>query len=229
MANLETLKLKFFKDPSPVPQARFNSEKTLLYWNRVGLVSPQFLSKLCNILKIHKMFFRSKIDPRLPDNAYFKFPTTLGKTIVEVIPDMLPRHQYLSLVNKSNLFIAPRYYEGVGVTFLEALARGCVVFSANSPTMNEYIFHKTTGYLLKGSSEDNIGLRIAQKFKRAFKKLQNFGQSFPKYKISDSQKWTEIENLDLEELGNNARYQHMIGYEDWLKSLPNYSKFILDW
>ena len=46
-------------------------------------------------------------------------------------------------------YIAPRVYEGIGMSFLEAMARGRCVVAADHPTMNEYIEHGKTGFLFQ--------------------------------------------------------------------------------
>lgn len=42
-------------------------------------------------------------------------------------------------INEKAIFIAPRDYEGIGLSFLEAMAMGKAVVGVNNPTMNEYI------------------------------------------------------------------------------------------
>lgn len=44
-------------------------------------------------------------------------------------------------------YVAPRLHEGIGMSFLEAMARGQCVIAADSPTMNEYITHGVNGLL----------------------------------------------------------------------------------
>lgn len=50
------------------------------------------------------------------------------------------------LKNKG-IYIAPRYIEGVGTSFLEAIAQGKLVIAHNKPTMTEYIKNGKTGFL----------------------------------------------------------------------------------
>lgn len=47
----------------------------------------------------------------------------------------------------ANVFFAPRPLEGIGMSFLEAMARGLCVVAPDAPTMNEYISHGTNGLL----------------------------------------------------------------------------------
>ena len=50
-------------------------------------------------------------------------------------------------VRRANVYFAPRRYEGIGQTVLEALALGLCVVAPDAPTMNEYIVHGETGLL----------------------------------------------------------------------------------
>lgn len=50
-------------------------------------------------------------------------------------------------IKTKGIYIAPRYLEGIGMSFLEAMAQGKVVIAHNAPTMNEYITNGKTGYL----------------------------------------------------------------------------------
>jgi hypothetical protein len=57
------------------------------------------------------------------------------------------KDQYFASLATCELFIAPRGAEGIGLSFLEAMANGLVVVAVNYPTMNEYIMNGVTGFL----------------------------------------------------------------------------------
>lgn len=57
------------------------------------------------------------------------------------------RADFEEVVSRANVYFAPRLAEGIGQTFLEAMARGQCVVAADSPTMNEYIVHGVNGLL----------------------------------------------------------------------------------
>jgi glycosyltransferase involved in cell wall biosynthesis len=50
-------------------------------------------------------------------------------------------------MNAAHLVFAPRALEGIGMAFLEPMARGQIVVAPDRPTMNEYLRHRTTGLL----------------------------------------------------------------------------------
>ncbi len=72
------------------------------------------------------------------------------------------REDYLMLVKSARIYFAPRLYEGIGMTFLEAMALGRCVVAPNHPTMNEYITDGINGILYnprfpKPINFDNVG------------------------------------------------------------------------
>lgn len=52
-----------------------------------------------------------------------------------------------NILDKANVFFAPRAAEGIGQSFLEAFVRGQCVVAPDEPTMNEYILHNHNGIL----------------------------------------------------------------------------------
>lgn len=57
------------------------------------------------------------------------------------------RDGYSKLLCSSNIFISPRHREGIGMSFLEAMAHGLCVVAKNQATVNEYIRHGQNGLL----------------------------------------------------------------------------------
>jgi glycosyltransferase involved in cell wall biosynthesis len=68
------------------------------------------------------------------------------------------RDEMWELMSQKGIYVAPRQYEGIGLSFLEAMAMGKAVVAANTPTMNEYIEHGKTGYLFDLSRPERISL-----------------------------------------------------------------------
>jgi len=57
------------------------------------------------------------------------------------------RTDFEKVVQRANVFFAPRLTEGIGQSFLEAMSRGQCVIAADNPTMNEYIVHGVNGLI----------------------------------------------------------------------------------
>jgi hypothetical protein len=58
------------------------------------------------------------------------------------------KSEYLQMLDSTDIFIAPRYAEGIGMSFLEAMAHGCCVIAHDMPTHNEYITNWKDGILV---------------------------------------------------------------------------------
>ncbi|OAI22819.1 hypothetical protein A1351_20410 [Methylosinus sp. R-45379] len=59
--------------------------------------------------------------------------------------------QYLAVLDRANVFIAPRVGEGIGMAMLEAMARGMLILAHDAPTNNEYISNWINGILFDKS------------------------------------------------------------------------------
>ena len=81
-------------------------------------------------------------------------------TLVE--GEFIPKDDYLQLIKEPGVFLAPRPKEGIGMSFLEALAMGKCVIAHDDASMNEYITDGENGFIrnLNGNiaaiSKDNI-------------------------------------------------------------------------
>ena len=224
-AGLETLDVRYFCDPDAQPPARWGGERVAFYWNRIGLVSPRFLERWCEALKIDRLLFKGHTDPFVPERLAFKLPSKLGQTVVEDVPHAEKRDDYFRLIERANIFLAPRPYEGIGMTFIEALARGNAVFAFDGETMSEYITQGQDGYLLHGRSS-----LMARAWVRGRRKLAKYGLPSPKpiFYLTDRQPWSNMARLDLPAIGRAARIAHIDGYARWQASIPQMAQFISD-
>jgi glycosyltransferase involved in cell wall biosynthesis len=65
---------------------------------------------------------------------------------------------YAKLLPKANVFLAPRFSEGIGLAFLEAMAHGLVVVAIDGPTHDEYIRNWYNGILFNKELHSSIDL-----------------------------------------------------------------------
>lgn len=61
--------------------------------------------------------------------------------------DFLPPEEYAAFIDRFGVYIAPRAKEGIGMAFLEQIARGKCVIAHDDATMNEYITDGQTGII----------------------------------------------------------------------------------
>jgi glycosyltransferase involved in cell wall biosynthesis len=68
------------------------------------------------------------------------------------------KDEMLDVIKQKGIYVAPREYEGIGMSFLEAMAMGKAVVAVNNPTMNEYIENGVNGYLFDLKNPKEIDL-----------------------------------------------------------------------
>jgi hypothetical protein len=226
-AGLRTLHLRYYNNPQMCEPITWNQGRVLLYWNRTGVFSPDFLARFCSELKIDKFLFRGQIDPYIQKQAAFDLPQRLNTTIVEEIPTFRTRDEYLRATSEANVFIAPRRAEGVGLAFLEAMARGCAVFAIDAPTMNEYITHKENGFLF-GVPNETLLQHYWWAIRWRVAKIRKETDFFFSRRIDRIENWSELEDIDLVSLGESARENHVAGHKAWQQQIEAYAQFVLE-
>jgi hypothetical protein len=137
-----TLGVKYFPKPETMDEGLENS---CFFWQRSNKIDWKVVKNLLSKSKVKNIHLHKAVDPGqnliLPsaeDSNKFKFEyTDWFKT----------KESYLKAMNKCQIYIAPRPKEGIGFSFLEAMARGKAVVAVNQATMNEYIQDGYNGYL----------------------------------------------------------------------------------
>jgi glycosyltransferase involved in cell wall biosynthesis len=97
------------------------------------------------------------------------------------------------LIKQKGIYIAPREYEGIGLSYLESMAMGKAVIAVDNPTMNEYIKHGINGYLINLKSPNKIDLsNIEQVQKNAYE-----------FMCEGYKKWEEAKSKIIEFIKKN--------------------------
>jgi glycosyltransferase involved in cell wall biosynthesis len=143
--NIESLPLKYYLPPAfsdDIPK----SGRHYFFWYR-GSLRFSDIKVFLDPQKVDSFVYRSAPDPYFKEEILSKGDIENYK--LQIIRDVKfdSQEKYLELLKKSNIYIAPRTIEGIGISFLEAMAIGMVVVAYNNGTMNEYIKHNYNGYL----------------------------------------------------------------------------------
>jgi glycosyltransferase involved in cell wall biosynthesis len=226
---IPTLRLRYYPDPASQTATAWDNGRVLFYWNRKGLAGPRFLERLCGALAINWLLFRDEMDPGSPSVREFSLPSRIGHTRVVRVPGFGTVEQYREAIRPANIILAPRILEGVGLTFLDAMARGCAVLAYDAPTMNEYIRHGENGYLLPARRAAGMTRRIAQGLARRLP----FATPTPKqgscYALTEDQDWHALRRAPLQALGAAALRSCIAGHDRWTQKTGDYARFVLDW
>lgn len=129
----------------PVNRSRdFGSDQSIFFWNR----RPELNIETVTTLFLHCSSVRNLHWHLAPDpgqkisDKYMNDDFSIKKSAW-----FDSKGEMIQLRDESAYYIAPRRYEGIGHSFLEAMASGRCVVAPDYPTMNEYITHGETGLL----------------------------------------------------------------------------------
>ena len=227
---LPYLRLQYFMNPEDFPQATFDDGLVMLYWNRLAFYRPRFLRRMCKVLGMKRVIFRARPDESLAKYYNYRLPRQMNGTVVEMHDELTSRDDFLAMMRRSNVFLTPRRKEGVGFVMLEALASGCAVFGYDAPTMNEYIESGVNGFLFpEPQPETRLNKMFIGLFRKIFSGLFYLKHGkFPLHLDALTfRDWEALRQLDLAQLGANARRTQAEGYRQWVAQIPEYAEFVL--
>jgi hypothetical protein len=139
LAGLNSRYLQYF--PAPSPSAWGGQRRSLLsIWLRPGGIPIRSILAL----RLHKQVETVWIHD--PDLVLRADPSAVNIVPrVEVTTDWLSQSELEERFDSTELFVAPRWSEGVGMSFLHAAARGAVAVGHVRPTMTEYLSPRRGG------------------------------------------------------------------------------------
>lgn len=159
----------------------------LFFWQRIKEINWTLIKSILDFGKITEVLFKNNpavgVKINLPDIKDRK------KYNIKVIEGWLDKEKYDSFLNCCDIYIAPREYEGIGMSFLDAMATGSVVVAVDNPTMNEYIVDGFNGYLydiknpkkIDFSNFKNIQQNLRSSMEKGFNIWQNEQKSLLNY------------------------------------------------
>lgn len=153
--------------PACEPIEDWGEVDSIFYWERVGKLNPQQIEVLFYEYPIKKLHIHSVLDPKCESaigNATVPFTLTRSQWFPK-------KQQMRKKMCESAFFLAPRAQEGIGMSFLEAMASGRCVIANDDSTMNEYITHGRNGLLYNMKNPgplERLDTRSLQKNARAY-------------------------------------------------------------
>lgn len=213
----EVLSVRYHRDPALTKSVDWSGPRTLYYWNRIGLVGPWFIKRLCSALNIEKILFRPLLDPNRPRTRYYELPAAFGNTTVEIVPYHQDKKAYEKQLESVSFVLSPRAIEGVGMVMLDALSRGCAVIAADLPTASEYIQSQENGVLLTAKGPDGA---------LSMDEILTWYRTGKGYLLSDVQDWDKLSAIDWAALGKNARLHAGVLSARWHDQLRDVAEFL---
>ena len=120
---------------------------TAFVWRRTPSLNMKGLLEALKNIGVRTIVFhdsQDNISPEIP------FRDMIEGLNIEYTNGWFNTHdEYLKSVIACDIYVAPRLYEGIGMSFLEAMGLGLCVLAPNQATMNEYIIDGYNGVLFK--------------------------------------------------------------------------------
>jgi hypothetical protein len=151
--NPEVLSLQYFLDPISFAATETSNEPNVFFWQRTNFGFND-VKKLLGNKQINQFILKLDTDPGYKEIE--PSSNDIEKYSIKIIRGNLEKSDYMEMIRSSNVFIAPRKYEGIGMSFLEAMTLGLAVIATDNPTMNEYIIHNKTGFLFSSAKSIDI-------------------------------------------------------------------------
>jgi hypothetical protein len=136
---------QYFPDPADHLPVRDFGGLRGFFWYRRREISPAAVFRLCEGAEFESFTVHDAPDPDNAATEPWVPPPYIRR--FDRIGWSENRAAYASALRESNVFFAPRLFEGIGMSVLEGMASGHCVVAPNAPTMNEYIAHGTNGLL----------------------------------------------------------------------------------
>ena len=145
------INLKYYKK-SKIKINKPKKKINIFFWYRndievddwINLFNPKIVNKI-TIFDI-KSQNKIKITDKIKSNFQIKY----------IRKNFLKNNTFIKIINKNDVFIAPRKKEGIGMAQVEALSQGKYLLGFNDSTMNEYIKNEKIGFLFPTNKKINI-------------------------------------------------------------------------
>lgn len=129
--------------PQPVAVQDWGAKDSAFLWARREEINCDLVQELLGASGLKRMHVHNSPDPGFrfippsdPDSLEYSYSTWFDE-----------KSDLERKMIESAFYVAPRRKEGIGMSFLEAMAAGRCVIAPDHATMNEYIVHGSTGYL----------------------------------------------------------------------------------
>jgi len=176
---LNSIYVQYFPEPKDFIPGNKNE---IFFWQRVESINFNTLKKVLGKNKDFKVHIHKATDPS--NNFYQPNKADEVKYSITYSSWFEKQSEFLDLVKSKSIYFAPRVTEGIGQSFLEAMAMGKAVIAPNNPTMNEYITHNINGYLYDFKNPMPIDLgSISEVQSNAFEYIKQGSVDWSKNKL----------------------------------------------
>jgi Glycosyl transferase family 2/Glycosyl transferases group 1 len=142
--------IQYYPETSKAADVGYATNR-LFFWQRRPFPNWQTLTSILPVNQFEKIHHHIAMDPGIPDNS----ESAITPTPSEIQQDSFSqstwfekKNDLIATLNKFNLFFLPRDREGIGFSFLDAMANGMVPIGLNFPTYSEYVVDGINGFIV---------------------------------------------------------------------------------
>jgi hypothetical protein len=186
---LDAYMLKYYVNPKNVLNVSYSNGNILGYWNRTNFFNIELVNVIIEHFKVNQCIIYNEVRTDVNANADYIDINKLKCDVILYNKKTIDRDEYMARFRDINIFLCPRYCEGIGLSYLEQGSRGCFLIGHDNFTMNEYITNGVNGCLLDVCSSDKQSIlnvdNDIQKYGSNFKNDSIKGYMEYKYNIFD--------------------------------------------
>lgn len=142
----KVLACQYYVDPDLYKPRDDMSGLRAFFWRRIPLLDEALIARLCGEVMLDQFTLHWCPDPSAGEEVALD-PCPVSALRHNSSTWFATRKDYLSTLRQHNMFFAPRWYEGIGMAFLEAMAMGLCVIAPNTPTHSDVITSGRSGLL----------------------------------------------------------------------------------
>jgi len=143
---LRVRRVQFFPEPAPVERGDASTAPRGYFWQRQQDITWRTVRQILGESRFSGFTLCQALDP-----TYGAFVAPADEEVARYSIGFSgwhgDRRAALAHLAAHDVYFAPRLREGIGMSFLEAMASGAAVVAADRPTMNEYVVHGVNGLL----------------------------------------------------------------------------------
>lgn len=180
--------------PKPCEVTDWGDDHAMFFWQRLSILNLSTLATAMQHVGLQSLHLHKAPDP----GHHIKGPSDFDEQTRKFFDSMTlsestwfdNKQQLTEEICHNAFFMAPRHCEGIGMSFLEAMAAGRVVVAPDMPTMNEYIEDGHNGFLYQ------------------------WDEQFPP---SHCRQAISLPACSIREIQENARQTVVEGYQRWCR------------
>jgi glycosyltransferase involved in cell wall biosynthesis len=138
--------VRYWPDPQRFEAPAGETALAGYFWQRQQDITWETIRHLLGEQRFDRFTVHQALDP-----SYGDFVTPSDADVqrhgIAITQWYANREEAAAQLRRHNVYFAPRLREGIGMSFLEAMARGFLVVAPDRPTMNEYIVSGVNGLL----------------------------------------------------------------------------------